>query len=1198
MKATLAKSYRFLLILALIPALLILSLRVGLPHLSRFTDEIASHLGYSIGMNVQLGSLSASLDRWQVNIQLENITLLSQDEFAPTFSLKAARLDLTLDLWRSLKYQTLIFSDAALQQADLLLQQYEGHWLPSINKDPTRIDQSANLLSLLKYQPNIMLQDVSVGLQPEHGAMQFISPVNAMFEALSGEYQLSGSMRMPRMGDDAYVVFALHALTYDVENPLLGHYRFYLQSDALGSELLSLGILPLELKALDLSTQIWGEWKDRQLTELQGHLSMTPLAIADDRWPEIESLAMQFAFIPLDEQRYQLQLRDIHAISADIELSLTELIADFNVPSKHQAAIELLRVSTLDLAALHHWVDQFELLPDSIEATLERLSPEGKVSDLLIYWHNPEDLMDFVLQARLDEVAVSAWEDAPEASGISGFLQAGPDHGKIMLESAEFTLNFPELFGSGWQYSEATGEVSWQVTGEALRLNSGLLRLSNQDIQANGRFGLYRPFDSEEQIEFSLLIGVTDSDALQTEFYMPPKELGETLFKWLKTSIRSGKVNQAGLMIHAGLRPTAHHLPVSVQLFLDADQAEFAFDPEWPSVQQGRLFLHLRNTELRIDIASGHILNSAINSAWVYLPPNSQQLQIAALLQGDASDFSVLLQESALGGLLGEGLTDLKMAGQTTTRLSLQVPVGGENTLGVQVNSLLQGSRLHLQDRDLHFTDIDGRILYTTQDGLRSEQLTGRLFNQALSATIQTQSDRTQIAVQGQIATDHLNQLTGVSFPQRIKGQSHVDMTLTLCSQTQHCPRIELATNLSGTSIDLPLGLGKSEDELRSVWVDYLPQQQRFHFGYDDLLQGAFDLSVPLKGQLLFGKGVAVIPFESHLDVVGELPEISLQGSVTRQGVNDWQVDLRQLHLRQLHSRSAEIENPVEVASIQDAYSAVDVSQFPNLALQIESLRLNDLELGEWSLQMRPQGQGVSVESIKGRLLDFSMNGQAHWQASESPMTHFSASVSGNNLADMFEHWSQGRPIETKLFNASTQLNWQGSPWQFNLASLNGPFHFQADDGRIVESGAGANLLRIFGLLNLNTLSRRLRLDFSDLLQRGLVFDTLAAEYELQQGVAIIREPLKLAGPSANMEISGQVNLNTRQLDKTIRVSVPLGSNLTLGAILLGAPQVAGALFIFDQLMGDRIEKMTRIAYTLTGDWKEPQLNLLNPIEG
>ncbi|WP_417579217.1 YhdP family protein [Nitrincola sp.] len=1198
----LAKLYKILLVLALIPALVLLGLRFGLPHLSRYSDQIAAHLSSSLGVTIRFGEFHASLSNQHLQLRIEDLTVLSSSPNAPTVSLQAEHLEMTLDVVQSLIQFMPVFSVAELRDADLLWQEYEGRWLPSAAEEINDGEGNAGsgkFLAFLQHQPSVVLSNLHVGLQPQNGEIQLISPINAMFEAAQGEYQISGSARMPRIGEDAYAVFALQASEFDPADPLGGDYRFFLQSDALGPELLNLGVLPVAMDDLDLSAHLWGSWSDHQLKELQGDFSVTPLSISGPQWPEIDNLKGRFVLLPLADDSYQLQFRALQASVQGVPLVLPELISEFRLVADQGIEPLHFTLDSLDLAALHYWVEMLEVLPDAAEQVLDRLAPEGQVSKLVVGWENPQDWLSFVLTARLDDVAVSAWQDAPEASGINGQLHASLTTGQIELESAAFTLNFPQLFGSGWNYSEASGLVSWQVTGEALRLNSGLLSLRNDAISANGRFGLYRPFDSEEQIEFSLLIGITDADALQTEFYTPPRELGETLYDWLKEAIRAGQVNQAGLLIHAGLRPDSQHLPVSVQLFLDADQAEFSFHPDWPVVRDGRIFLHLRNTELRIDIAEGNILNSRINSGWIYLPPQSQQLHVASLLEGDASDFSALLTESALGGYLGSAFDDLQFSGETTTRLHLQVPVDDPDKIDVKVQTALKQSSLRLLERDIYFSGINGQLSYTTRQGLTSDSLQGQLFGEAVNAQITTEGTDTQVHLQGAVSSVNLDHLAGITLSDRLTGKSQAQVDMTFCAESSRCPRMEIRSDLVGTAVDLPLVLAKPAEESRSLYLDIYPENSRLSFHYDQLLQGVMDLSAELRGQVLLGQGVPVLPQTARLEVSGELAGLSAQGYIQPPALvseGEWIARFDYLHLP---SADAESESSVPLLqSGSDQMLSVDTSELPRLDLQIDDLRLGQRALGRWQLRMQPQAQQVTFEDIQGELLDFSVSGRAHWQAGAHPATDLTLNLSGADLADVLELWGQGRPLETTRLVSSAQLTWPGAPWQFSVAELDGFFSFQAEEGRIIESGSGANLLRVFGLLNLNTLSRRLRLDFSDLLQRGLVFDELKASYDLNRGLASTREPFMLTGPSASMEITGNVNLNTQQLNKTIKVSVPLSSNLTLGAVLLGAPQVAGAIFIFDKIMGDRIEKMTRIAYTLTGHWDDPQLNLLNANEG
>jgi uncharacterized protein YhdP len=199
----------------------------------------------------------------------------------------------------------------------------------------------------------------------------------------------------------------------------------------------------------------------------------------------------------------------------------------------------------------------------------------------------------------------------------------------------------------------------------------------------------------------------------------------------------------------------------------------------------------------------------------------------------------------------------------------------------------------------------------------------------------------------------------------------------------------------------------------------------------------------------------------------------------------------------------------------------------------------------------------------------------------------------GDDIGALLERWHYGRVLETSQVESLLQLNWKGAPWDVKLDRLNGELQFSTREGRLIETAESTNLLRVFGILNFNSLARRLRLDFSDLLKKGVSFDRLDGHYRLQQGVAATVEPLVMAGPSANMSIQGQVNLAEGTLDKEVEVALPISSNVPLAAVLLGAPQVAGAVFVIDKLIGDRLERFSTLRYRLSGSWENPELELL-----
>ena len=78
--------------------------------------------------------------------------------------------------------------------------------------------------------------------------------------------------------------------------------------------------------------------------------------------------------------------------------------------------------------------------------------------------------------------------------------------------------------------------------------------------------------------------------------------------------------------------------------------------------------------------------------------------------------------------------------------------------------------------------------------------------------------------------------------------------------------------------------------------------------------------------------------------------------------------------------------------------------------------------------------------------------------------------------------------------------SWPGPPEVSALERLSGRLEISAANGQLtaVEPGAG----RVFSLMSLTHLPRRLALDFNDLTGEGLAFDTLSGTFQLTDGDA------------------------------------------------------------------------------------------------
>jgi uncharacterized protein YhdP len=137
---------------------------------------------------------------------------------------------------------------------------------------------------------------------------------------------------------------------------------------------------------------------------------------------------------------------------------------------------------------------------------------------------------------------------------------------------------------------------------------------------------------------------------------------------------------------------------------------------------------------------------------------------------------------------------------------------------------------------------------------------------------------------------------------------------------------------------------------------------------------------------------------------------------------------------------------------------------------------------------------------------------------------------------------------------------------------------------RVSEGGAAGKLLNLF---NLNSLQRRLALDFRDVFKEGFSFNSLGGQLVIMDG-EVYTSNFEIAGSSALIEISGRTGLVEQDYDQLITVIPQVSSSLPLAGAIAGGPAVGVAVFIADKLVGERFNRMNQVQYKVTGSWDDP----------
>lgn len=291
-------------------------------------------------------------------------------------------------------------------------------------------------------------------------------------------------------------------------------------------------------------------------------------------------------------------------------------------------------------------------------------------------------------------------------------------------------------------------------------------------------------------------------------------------------------------------------------------------------------------------------------------------------------------------------------------------------------------------------------------------------------------------------------------------------------------------------------------------------------------------------------------------------------------------------------------ENEVEADAKPDPLAGVDPRQVPALDVRIDQVVLGDAPLGASSFKVRPNAKGLAFNDLDLNLKGLKVGGVAGWEGdAQSSASWYKGRLEGKNLADVLKAWNFAPSATSERFRLDADGRWPGSPAWVSLKRFSGSLDASLHKGQFVEVEGSAQALRVFGLLNFNAIGRRVRLDFSDLFDKGLAYDRVKGLLVGSEGRFVTRKPITLEGPSTGLELDGTLDLPASRIDATLLVTLPLTTNLPLAALMVGAPAIGGALFVVDKLLGDKVSRIASVRYRVEGSLKNPKFTFEKPFE-
>lgn len=279
-------------------------------------------------------------------------------------------------------------------------------------------------------------------------------------------------------------------------------------------------------------------------------------------------------------------------------------------------------------------------------------------------------------------------------------------------------------------------------------------------------------------------------------------------------------------------------------------------------------------------------------------------------------------------------------------------------------------------------------------------------------------------------------------------------------------------------------------------------------------------------------------------------------------------------------------------------------ASLPDVSLASLETQYGDLQLGQMNLIMKPGRKRWEIHRLDLTRPDMTVKVSDQAVTTGPPgktplgtdklISQFNVNLKSTDVAATLAALGYPDQLTGESANLSGSIFWRGGPEDFSWANLNADMAVEVKQGRILRIKPG--LGRMLGALNLESLLRRLKLDFSDVYEKGFAFDKIAGDIRIRDGEGFSDE-LVINGPGANIIIAGRTALVDRKYNLRVTVIPPLGGNASLVGFALGGPAAGVLIWLGDKVLKHPLGKLIHYEYKVTGSWDEPVVESLGAVE-
>ncbi|RZI61166.1 MAG: TIGR02099 family protein [Rubrivivax sp.] len=267
----------------------------------------------------------------------------------------------------------------------------------------------------------------------------------------------------------------------------------------------------------------------------------------------------------------------------------------------------------------------------------------------------------------------------------------------------------------------------------------------------------------------------------------------------------------------------------------------------------------------------------------------------------------------------------------------------------------------------------------------------------------------------------------------------------------------------------------------------------------------------------------------------------------------------------------------------------------PTLDIVVDDFELRGKRLGR--LEIDAQQQNDARDWRLGRLVlkspDATLSASGKWAPEPGKTlrrTELDWKLEVADAGKLMERLGQGQVLRGGKGELTGQVSWQGSPLSPDYASMGGQLNVAMEKGQFLKAEPGVG--RLLGVLSLQSIPRRLMLDFRDVFSEGFAFDNVTGDIKIGKGVAR-SDNLRMKGLQAAVLMEGSADLAAETQDLHVLVLPEINAGGAALAYAAVNPAIGLGAFLAQWLLRKPLAAASSEEFRVTGTWSDPRIEQL-----